>query len=191
MIYITSDQHFYHERIIFYSGRPYSSVEEMNEALIRNFNAKVGVDDITYHLGDVAMQEKYVQPYISRLNGTHILIAGNHDLCHPANRRRKKGDTIEAATQRYIDYGFKEVHMQLELDGFLLHHLPFSDAEDARLTEYRPKRNGDQILLCGHVHSRWKYQTGPSLMINVGCDVWDYAPVSLDELRSFISGIGY
>ena len=40
-----SDPHFGHKGIIDLCGRPYQSVEQMNEALISNYNAVVGTSD--------------------------------------------------------------------------------------------------------------------------------------------------
>jgi len=37
--------------------------------------------------------------------------------------------------------------------------------------------------LCGHVHDKWKIQrTEHDVVVNVGVDVWDYAPVSMDRI---------
>lgn len=41
-IFFTSDNHFGHEKVIQFDGRPFSSVEEMDTEMIRRWNAKVG-----------------------------------------------------------------------------------------------------------------------------------------------------
>ncbi|MEY2701981.1 MAG: phage Bobb, partial [Bacteroidota bacterium] len=54
MIFFTSDTHFFHEKMIDYekTSRSFSSVEEMDEILISNWNSKITDNDIVYHLGD-------------------------------------------------------------------------------------------------------------------------------------------
>ena len=54
-VFFIADTHFRHRNIIKHDGRPYSSVDEMNEALITNWNAKVKPNDSVYHLGDVGV----------------------------------------------------------------------------------------------------------------------------------------
>ena len=48
MIYFTSDQHFGHRNIIRFCSRPFSTVGEMDAALIWNWNKKVEDDDTVY-----------------------------------------------------------------------------------------------------------------------------------------------
>jgi calcineurin-like phosphoesterase family protein len=78
-IYFTSDTHFGHRNIIKYCDRPFSSVEEMDETLIQNWNSVVGPRDTIYHLGDFAMGREDPKVYFNRLNGNKFLLAGSHD----------------------------------------------------------------------------------------------------------------
>ena len=78
--YVVSDTHFNHENVIRYSNRPYASVEEMNEALIANWNNVVKPEDVVICLGDFALGNKDDIPgIVARLNGMKILVRGNHD----------------------------------------------------------------------------------------------------------------
>lgn len=70
MIWFTADTHFGHKNILEYSARPFSTVEEMDEALISNWNNKVASDDEIYHLGDVALcSPSKLNKILDRLNG--------------------------------------------------------------------------------------------------------------------------
>lgn len=76
-IWLVSDTHFNHYKIIEYAHRPFSSVKEMDETMADNWNSVVKDDDIVWHLGDVAMfKNNYHLPY---LKGHKNLILGNHD----------------------------------------------------------------------------------------------------------------
>jgi calcineurin-like phosphoesterase family protein len=81
MVYFTSDLHLGHESVIRMQNRPFENAEEMNEALIKNYNSVVHKDDTVYILGDIAHRigVTYANELISRLNGKKYLIKGNHD----------------------------------------------------------------------------------------------------------------
>ena len=81
MVYFTADMHLGHRGIITMQDRPFSDVDEMNKALIRNYNAVVNRNDTVYILGDIChhMEVNAVNEIISKLNGKKYLIAGNHD----------------------------------------------------------------------------------------------------------------
>ena len=80
MTFFTADLHLGHSRILTYCHRPFISVEQMDAALIDNWNKKVGPKDTVYILGDFTFRvtEKR-QEYLDDLNGTKILIRGGHD----------------------------------------------------------------------------------------------------------------
>jgi len=43
--------------------------------------------------------------------------------------------------------------------------------------------DGTELILCGHVHHNWKIKDWNKIpIVNVGVDVWDYKPVSLDTI---------
>lgn len=82
-IWFTSDTHFSHRNIIKYypetRGR-FKDIEEMNEAIIEEWNKRIKPNDTIYHLGDVIFgNSQDAEKIIRRLNGKKILIAGNHD----------------------------------------------------------------------------------------------------------------
>ena len=81
MYYFTSDQHYNHDKIRDYCHRPFCTVEEMNEALIANFNSLVTKQDVTVHAGDFGFfkRREDAEKVIKRLNGNHIFLKGSHD----------------------------------------------------------------------------------------------------------------
>ena len=78
MIFYTADLHFHYKP--FLPGRPFSSVEEMDEAMIRLWNETVTDEDTVYVVGDVGYNGGYVPgDALGRLQGRKHLIRGNHD----------------------------------------------------------------------------------------------------------------
>jgi calcineurin-like phosphoesterase family protein len=184
--YFTADLHLGHRNIIDYCGRPFRDADEMNDTLIERWNATVGPTDEVMVLGDFALGRiAETLPMVAALNGRKVLLAGNHDRCWHGH---KKG--IDVAVARYLDAGFDEIwqgDVQLELGGVgvLGSHFPYrGDSHDHdRYVEHRPVDEG-AWLVHGHVHERWKVR---EKMINVGVDVWDYAPVSETALVALIA----
>lgn len=81
MIYYIGDMHLGHKKVIEYDKRPFSSVDEMDNMLIMNWNNKVSDDDHVYIIGDFVYRSGYeVSYYLKQLKGHKHLISGNHDL---------------------------------------------------------------------------------------------------------------
>jgi calcineurin-like phosphoesterase family protein len=166
MIFFISDTHFFHKNIIRFCDRPFASVEAMNEAMIENWNAAVGVCDTVWHLGDFSFGTHEMQlSIIERLNGEIHIVQGNHDR----------------SLNFLLDIGFKTAQKAktLFLDGLHVHlaHKP-----------YTPQFGYvDDLHLCGHVHEKWKVRDG---VINMSVDQWGFKPVSLSEVIEYADSIG-
>lgn len=162
MIWFTSDEHYYHHKIIMHCDRPFKDINQMHKILIDNHNELVSDSDTVYHVGDFAFPIKnrieLVGAITKRLNGKHVLILGNHD---------------EGKAFSYTNHGFATVHTGLELDkhNLWLHH-------DPCVFDLLPD---DYWLVCGHVHKLFHVL---KRVINVGVDVNKFKPVSLDTINS-------
>jgi len=155
--YVIADLHIGHANVCKFTRdegeplRPWDDVDEMNEALIDNWNSIVREGDKVYVLGDFTVNKKYVH-LGSRLNGRKILIAGNHDNATP---------------QMYMDAGFEDVkgcHV-LQKQGVIMTHIPVHTTQLDRF-------GGGNIH--GHLHDKEVYykleelvDTGIGEMIHV------------------------
>lgn len=154
----------------------------MNVSMEAAWNRVVAEDDLVYYLGDFAMNVSSVPFLVPRLNGTKILIPGNHDKCW------QKKDASNRWVRHYLEAGFQSVEqsMRLEIAGqtVLLNHLPYRNEADPeqRHFQHRPVDDGSW-LVHGHVHNRWKVS---GRQINVSVEMWNYEPVSLDCIAELI-----
>jgi len=81
-IWHVSDTHFGHARILQWmkNVRPWSSVDEMDAALIENWNSVVGENDWVVHYGDFSYHNQIkTKELLDQLKGKIVLIFGNHD----------------------------------------------------------------------------------------------------------------
>lgn len=143
--FIIADTHFGHRNIIGYCNRPFRSVEEMDETLIKNWNETVSNDDVVIHLGDFSFGTKErCAEIVKRLNGRKILIKGNHD---------KWSDDF----YRSIGFEYVSSFPIVYKDFFLLSHAPL------QLSETTPYFN-----FYGHVHNDQKFRnTSTSKCVSV------------------------
>lgn len=150
--YITADTHFGHNKDFIYEARGFKSINEHDEALIKQYNETVGPDDTCYFLGDFALRGKedfkFYQKLLDRMNGTKILILGNHDKLKPFT---------------YVEAGFRSVHTSLTVYGVTLIHDPSAAGVVT-----------NEQFICGHVHNLFRINEGR--VINVGYDVWRRFP---------------
>lgn len=171
MIYFTSDLHFGHKNIISHTGRPFSAAEEMDEALIRNWNRTVQPNDEVYILGDLTMKgPDFAAGILSQLKGRKYLIRGNHD---------------RFADNREFDQGlFQWIRDYYELNWqnrkLILFHYP--------IEEWNGYFKGS-IDLHGHQHNKEEYNFSNLekriRRYDVGVDANRMKPVSIEEIAAF------
>lgn len=75
--WLIADTHLDHRNIIKYCHRPFKSVDEMNETIVRNWNQVVSSGDCVLFLGDLAFRR--FDYWLGKLNGEKVIIRGNHD----------------------------------------------------------------------------------------------------------------
>jgi len=169
MIWFTSDLHLGHRAIIRMCNRPFETVEEMNETIIRNFNSFVKKNDTVYILGDIAYKVpvEEINHWIAGLNGKKILCRGNHD-------KRYDKELFERI------YDFAEVAIN-GINVSLMHY---------PMMEW-PKSYHGSLHLHGHIHSKEDYNLRQRregiLRYDVGVDANDFCPVSIEQVKEFFS----
>lgn len=83
--WIIADTHFGHRGVCTFLRndgsklRPWNNPDEMDEALVQNWNSVVQDKDRVYVLGDVAINRRCL-PTIGRCKGRKVLVKGNHDI---------------------------------------------------------------------------------------------------------------
>ena len=82
-LFFCSDSHYGHYNICKYCHRPFQSRSEMDQTLIKNWNAVVPEDGIVVHCGDFMLPHnediKEYNKYLNQLHGRVLLLRGNHD----------------------------------------------------------------------------------------------------------------
>jgi calcineurin-like phosphoesterase family protein len=161
MIYFTSDLHFFHKNAAINEsfGRNFSSVEEMNEILIENWNSEVSEKDTIYVVGDFSFGGfDQTLSIFNKLKGNKVLIKGNHD-----DKRTLK-----------LPWGAVDKQMRIKYN------------EETFWATHYPTKSWDlsyhgSFHVFGHVHSKGDYWAD-GLSCDVGVDLWGFKPVSADTL---------
>lgn len=173
-VWITSDWHFNHDREFIWKARGFSSVEEMNEAIVQRHNAMVRPFDTVYVLGDCSLGGGDVsvlaknKTLIERLNGKIHIIRGNHDTDRRVEMYESCANVV--APVLYADMiHYRGYH-------FYLSHFP-------TLTGNLEKESLKQCTcnLFGHTHQTTNFHLDMPFMYHVGMDSHNCTPVLLDN----------
>jgi calcineurin-like phosphoesterase family protein len=152
MNYYISDTHFDHFKIIELAKRPFVTVDEMNDEMVRRWNSRVTPDDTVHFLGDFAW--KRAGYWRSQLQGEIITYQGNHD---------KKADKLYAEIE---DGQYKLV----------LFHYPIVSWNGFFRGAYHFYGHVHTETL-GYMPLDWRARA-----FNVGAEALDYTPRTADEI---------
>lgn len=183
-IWFTSDLHFGHRSIITLGkGRPFSSIEEHDNALISNWNRVVKPNDLVYVLGDFSLRgyRDYLEDILGQLNGAKHLILGNHDKIKEHAEFKNKGLWQSIRDYHTIKYNSKNG----EHFKFILSHFPILEFDGA----YRSYA----IHLYGHIHNMINYdkiyQDLGYKAVHIGVDTSSefpntlpFSPISIEDI---------
>ena len=200
--YWTADLHFGHASISKYCNRPTlrgrdfsddgewispeiatEAANRMDNFIIKKCNGRVKQDDMVIHVGDFinsglvkGVQGLRNKPkfYLDQLNGTWVLLTGNHD---------KNNNVKPVANFMVADIGpYKAfiAHYPIENEKVFSHEL------------IHYAINCTDFQITAHVHQSWVYKFyqhdhGKYLMYNVGIDVQRYMPIPDDKIICDIS----
>ena len=172
--FFTSDSHVGHAGMLsprMGRPRPFSSVEEMDEAMVSAWNNRIRPSDRVFHLGDFAYgcSQKHARSIFERLNGHRTLIRGNHEAW--GERLPWEGGIHDVMRLSVQDSGMPEpVHLWLS-------HYCHATWPDS----YRGR-----IHLYGHSHGAIP-PTARSC--DVGVDVWQFRPVTIPEVQELLADV--
>ena len=160
-VFFTSDTHFGDPRALRFDHRPFPDLDAHDAGLIERWNAAVGPDDIVWHLGDFALgpPPERVAAIFADLAGTKHLITGTND--GPATLALPGWASVQAYAE------FDEGGVRL-----VLCHYAFRT--------WNGMGRG-AINLHGHSHGALRPQTR---QYDVGVDVRDFTPVTLEQVRA-------
>lgn len=187
-IWFTSDLHFGHRNVIRFCNRPWFNEKQMGLGLIDNWNETVSDEDIVFVLGDTFWfnDSRSIKKVLSQLKGKDIyILPGNHDnfdAYHRVDDPRIHlcADVVVMWLESEEDLGWPKKIMEVWMA-----HYPMMTW---------PHRENGAIQLFGHIHSQQGKTDGVDQDLplywnqsDVGCDYWNYHPVSFETLLNDMS----
>lgn len=153
MDWYSSDLHFSHHNILkFEPKRPFETIEEHDEEIVRRWNGRVMPDDKCLILGDLSFNIGL--PNVGRLNGKKWLLLGNHE---------------HKNISHYVPF-FQDIKAYAaDKDIGLFSHIP---VHESQLESW-------SVNVHGHTHSKC---LPDKRYVNISMEQTDYAPLSRCEL---------
>ena len=169
-----SDLHLGHKNCISFDERPFKTLEEMTETIIRRWNNAVDNKDEVYILGDMFWKNVEAVDILRRLNGQLHLVKENHDK--PNAEMTKYFVCVK-------DYAeIKDNDRNIVLCHYPIAH--WRNADYGYIHLYGHILTGRDAIPFEEYASLMKNRGTPYECFNVGCMLpyMDYTPRTLDEI---------
>lgn len=200
-IFFTSDWHIGHQNSIIFDERPFKNLDHMHRVLINNYNSTVPENGVCYFLGDMGMcGSGELAKVISQLNGTKILVLGNHDKGVNAMYNSGFDAVLHGAVTYIADERVSMSHCPLRgvwredttnMRGSDPENLENWHGETRKKHSKLTFNDEGQFHLHGHIHSHpdRKEKSTKTLgkQYDVGVPANNYTPVSYGTLAAWIA----
>lgn len=200
--FITSDWHTGHPNVLKFDKRPFNTIDEMHEALIKRYNSTVPKSGVCFFLGDMGNHVETLRNIMSRLNGTKVLVWGNHDK--GVNTMYNCGFDIVVNSIMFYVQNQRVTMSHCPLRGILRedtskmkgsHKHPFENwhGESRKKHQRCTITDEGQFHLHGHIHSRKDKPESEKILdkqYDVGVTANNFTPVSISQIESWIANYG-
>jgi calcineurin-like phosphoesterase family protein len=157
--YFISDLHLGHVNMAILK-RGFSTIEDHDNFIIKNWNKVVNKRDKIFIVGDVTMEKKSSYYLLDQLHGFKSVVMGNHD---------RSQDVKELLN--YVD----NVSGIVKYEEFWVTHCPIHESELIGKVNIHGHNHDELIKLTnGEIDRRY---------FNVSCEQLNYAPISLGKIR--------
>lgn len=162
--YVAADLYLGYTNIIRRDNRPYRNVEEMNQALLKNWNEMVCYDDTVYFMGAISYGESAddIDYWLKRLSGNIVFIKGDQN--------------ISGNTEFLLDY----VTINVGKKQFCLVHNPKDAPEDFEGWIIHAHNYNQDLLKRPFIDRKRK-------TINVSLEATNYRPIDFAEIEGIVS----
>ena len=176
-IWFTSDYHFCHANVIKYDERPFADVEEMNNALIENWNHYVDDEDVVFYLGDLSFDKngKQTQELVNQLKGKIHYILGNHDK----EKDIRKLNRFETVSD-YVNLSVLDPDNPRKWQDIMMMHYPILSWDKAHHGSWMIHGHCHQSISDTEFHKTRR-------ILDVGCNGWDYTPVHYSDIKEILN----
>jgi len=187
--FFTSDFHLSDQFLIDRGIRSFKSAERMDEIILKNCNQRCKPDDMIIHCGDFYCYKgdrgssggtENPIDIMRRFNASIVNIRGNHDQ---NNKVKSFCDSMRTTLgKKYLAVSVGHYPSTHPMSRGTFHH------GDIRIHGHIHCKPGDDGIVVKPPKYFIDFEN-KVLNINVNCELWNYNPVSEDELIMFVDKI--